>query len=308
MGSTANPPPTAPPRLSGNHDDDPFLTPSNKGFFEVSTAVPSFYYSSAEAGPSRASLMHDHGEEDYEGHREDDEAHLTANMSRNGSGSPSHPHSSSSSSDDPEHTGASSMMSPRSKRKSTPKKYSVAPSPMKTGESAMKSMSRGLRRMSLRVVNLAGTGMADQLRLKDVDEPVSARSKKLDEDDEDDEPPITDLKESLPIRGRTLCFLGPTSKVRQLLYRFLVYHWTEPAILVLIILNAVVLTFQAASPRTLPTANGPTLPPKIKGYFHTWEDYVLFALFIVFTYVARLSVPCATDVSLAALKPWLEWP
>ncbi|KAH6905112.1 high-affinity cell membrane calcium channel [Coprinopsis sp. MPI-PUGE-AT-0042] len=213
-------------------------------------------------------------------------------MSRNGSGSPSHPHSSSSSSDDPEHTGASSMMSPRSKRKSTPKRYSVAPSPLRTGESAMKSMSRGLRRMSLRVVNLAGTGMADQLRLKDVDEPVSARSKKLEDEDEDDEPPIVDLKETLPIRGRTLCLLGPDSKIRQLLYRFLVHHWTEPAILLLIILNAVVLTFQAASPRTLPTANGPALPPKIKGYFHTWEDYVLFALFIVFTIeaLARMAV------------------
>ena len=58
---------------------------------------------------------------------------------------------------------------------------------------------------------------------------------------------------------------------------------TEPFILILIILNAVILTKQSFPALTLPSANGPTLPPKIDGYFHTWEDYVLFGLFIVFT-------------------------
>jgi hypothetical protein len=35
----------------------------------------------------------------------------------------------------------------------------------------------------------------------------------------------------------------------------------------------------------LPTApDGSTLPPaSVKGYFQAWEDYVLFALFILFT-------------------------
>ncbi|KAF6754799.1 high-affinity cell membrane calcium channel [Ephemerocybe angulata] len=190
-----------------------------------------------------------------------------------------------SSSDDPENTGAVSMMSPRTKRNAS-KRYSVTPSPLKLGGV--------LRRMSLRVVNLAGTGMADQLRLTDVDdnEPVSSRSRKTFKEEEDDEgPPSPDLKEALPIRGRTLGFLGPTNRIRLALFRFLVHPLTEPMILILIILNAVVLTCQAFPSSTLPTANGPTLPPKIQGYFHKWEDYVLFALFIVFTIeaVARMA-------------------
>jgi hypothetical protein len=80
-----------------------------------------------------------------------------------------------------------------------------------------------------------------------------------------------------------LGFLGPNSRIRLALFNFLIHPATEPVILVLIILNAVVLTAQAFPSLTLPTANGPTLPPKISGYFHAWEDYVLFALFIVFT-------------------------
>ena len=56
---------------------------------------------------------------------------------------------------------------------------------------------------------------------------------------------------------------------------------TEPLILVLIIVNAVVLTIQGAKSLTL--ADEDAEPPRLKGYFHSWEDYVLFALFIVFT-------------------------
>lgn len=56
-------------------------------------------------------------------------------------------------------------------------------------------------------------------------------------------------------------------------------------ILILIILNAVVLTIQAFGSLTLPASGNPSIPPHIKGYFHTWEDYALFALFIIFTCV-----------------------
>ncbi|KAG5719750.1 hypothetical protein E4T56_gene18575 [Termitomyces sp. T112] len=59
--------------------------------------------------------------------------------------------------------------------------------------------------------------------------------------------------------------------------------WTEPIILVLIIINAVILTIQAAFPLTLSTSNGTSIPPRIKGYFHSWEDYTLFVLFVIFT-------------------------
>jgi hypothetical protein len=151
---------------------------------------------------------------------------------------------------------------------------------LKLGESAVMTF----RRMSLRVVNLAGTGMADQLRLnntEDEDQPLSSRSKKSFKEEEDIEEP--DLKQALPIRGRTLGFLGETNRLRHALFNFLVHPFTEPMILILIIINAAILTVQAFPSITLPTANGPTLPPKVQGYFHAWEDYVLFGLFIVFT-------------------------
>lgn len=53
------------------------------------------------------------------------------------------------------------------------------------------------------------------------------------------------------------------------------HRWTEPAILILIMVYVVVLTIQSA----------PALfdPRPGDGFFHTWEDYALFVLFIVFT-------------------------
>ena len=57
-------------------------------------------------------------------------------------------------------------------------------------------------------------------------------------------------------------------------------------ILILIVVNAVVLTAQAYRSLTLPPSGGPSIPPHIIGYFHTWEDYTLFALFIIFTCVS----------------------
>lgn len=64
--------------------------------------------------------------------------------------------------------------------------------------------------------------------------------------------------------------------------------WTEPIILVLIVFNAIVLTIQSARSFTLPDSSdgdgdGDTLPAPVHGYFHTWEDYALFILFILFT-------------------------
>ncbi|KAF9447124.1 hypothetical protein P691DRAFT_761036 [Macrolepiota fuliginosa MF-IS2] len=61
------------------------------------------------------------------------------------------------------------------------------------------------------------------------------------------------------------------------------HRWTEPLIFILITLNAIVLTLQAFPSLTLPKSNPPAPPPTIKGYFHTWEDWVLFVLFSIFT-------------------------
>lgn len=52
-------------------------------------------------------------------------------------------------------------------------------------------------------------------------------------------------------------------------------------ILVLIIINAVVLTIQGATSLVLASDDDPT--PRVTGYFHTWEDWTLFGLFVLFT-------------------------
>jgi hypothetical protein len=54
------------------------------------------------------------------------------------------------------------------------------------------------------------------------------------------------------------------------------HRWTEPLILVLIVLQVVVLTIQSAP-------NVYEHPRPTKGYFHSWEDYTLFSIFVFFT-------------------------
>lgn len=62
-------------------------------------------------------------------------------------------------------------------------------------------------------------------------------------------------------------------------------RWTEPIILLLIIFNAVLLTIQSHTSAALDVDdNGNTPHPLyLRGYFHQWEDYALFALFCFFT-------------------------
>lgn len=59
-------------------------------------------------------------------------------------------------------------------------------------------------------------------------------------------------------------------------------RYTEPIILALIVVNAVALVVQASRTLLLPSTQ---IPVTVTGYFHAWEDFVLFALFILFTYV-----------------------
>ncbi|KAF9078268.1 Ion transport protein-domain-containing protein [Rhodocollybia butyracea] len=217
------------------------------------------YYSTSHAGPSTASLL------EMDGTREDDEARLTTNMSRN----PTEQKWA-----EEYHETDAERVAGLVKRRTL--RYSVTPSPLKRTGSALKTVSRSLRRASLRVVNLGNNGLENQSRLPDDDEKFQEMA---------DDEPLPDLSQRLPIRGRTLCFLGPNNKLRLWLYRWLIYPWTEPIILLLIIINAVVLTLQAARSDTLPNGAsvGDTLPPHITGYFIEWEDYVLFVLFVLFT-------------------------
>ncbi|GAA5872257.1 hypothetical protein JCM8547_004796 [Rhodosporidiobolus lusitaniae] len=78
------------------------------------------------------------------------------------------------------------------------------------------------------------------------------------------------------LRGKTLGIFGPDNPLRKGCAMVLTSPWTEPIILLLIILQVVVLTIQAAP-------NVYDHPRPTKGYFHSWEDYILFAIFVFFT-------------------------
>ncbi|KIJ40348.1 hypothetical protein M422DRAFT_256903 [Sphaerobolus stellatus SS14] len=129
----------------------------------------------------------------------------------------------------------------------------------------LQRVSRNLRRMSVRVVNLGSAG---------VDE---GHARLADAHEEDEEPIKPGSVQALtPLRGRTLGFLGPRNPVRVALYKSLLYQYTEPFILCLILFNAVILVIQSSRALFLD-------PNQPKGYFQGWEDYVLFTLFIFYT-------------------------
>ncbi|OBZ73075.1 hypothetical protein A0H81_07105 [Grifola frondosa] len=189
---------------------------------------------------------------------------------------------------DPERSGSTS----RPRRKTV--RYTVSPSALKKTGTTLKTVSRNLRRASLRVVNLGTFGLDDHVRLEDVDELVQKQEEDEAEAEDEDEV-LPDLSKTLPIRGRTLGFLGPTNRVRLAMYQFLVYPWTEPLILLSIMFNAVVLALQAMHSETLP-GDGSGQPPQVKGYFHAWEDYALFVLFCFYTLEAFARI-CVSGIS-----------
>ncbi|EJT98090.1 hypothetical protein DACRYDRAFT_118858 [Dacryopinax primogenitus] len=176
-----------------------------------------------------------------------------------------------------------------------------------TGQ-AMKAMGKSLRRVSVRVVNFGNGGEDRGVRLPDdefggvdqdamtlrqsvaqrlgtrgeevVKQRESMRGRSLEPEDgerettpPEREEPAYDVHERL--RGTTLCLFGPRNYVRRKMHDFLLWRWTEPMILVLIIANVIILTIQAV-PNVYAT-------PREAGFFGTWEDFALFGLFVVFT-------------------------
>lgn len=203
-------------------NDDPFYSPTDEPISLAWSAQNTRYgdqhgdmnavYSTSQAGPSTTSLIPTHGFQ-LDGHREDDEAHLTSNMSRDGT-----PEGwNESYREDPERSAGAT---PRTRRRTV--RYSVTPSPLKKTGTAIKSVSQNLRRVSLRVVNLAGAGLENQLRLADGDEAHTKLTPA--EGDGGEEEQLPDLSRALPIRGRTLGCLGSDSKLRLALFNFLVYQ------------------------------------------------------------------------------------
>lgn len=169
------------------------------------------------AGSSMVPLMsqrgtNSHSEADTDdGLRDDQHARLTTNMSHITREESLGTHSNS----DPEHEGGAS---PHTRRKSL--QYNLSPSPLRTTETVMKSVSKNIRRMSLRVVNLANNGLEGQLRLAD------GEDDRGDSASEEQEPsPRPDLKQIFPLRGRALGFLGPESRFRLALFKFLIHPY-----------------------------------------------------------------------------------
>lgn len=281
-------------------DDDPFVSPSYADPFGPSTTpdygTESFAYSgNPHAGGSKISLIPSRRQSSSSTF--DDAAHLTANMAVD-------PTDEASWQTDSEYVAAAT---PPSRRRAL--RYSMGLSPIERSGTAIRRISRSIRGVSLRVVNFAGVGLDDHIRLSDDDSPPGNSDERVPGDDDElekSDEPLTDLNRVLPIRGQTLGFFGPTSRIRLAMYDFLIYsyvlspfrfervsdlsrRWTEPAILCSILLYAVLLTIQASRTVTLPNANAS--PPPVVGFFHAWEDYIIFSLFVFFRNVVQSSLP-----------------
>ena len=119
---------------------------------------------------------------------------------------------------------------PRTRRRFE-QRYSsnLTPSPLQRSGTAIKRLSQGLRRVSLRVVNFAGAGLDDHIRLPDGGDQVDPTSRRPSADNDEDahdrsvQPFADSSGEVFPLRGRTLCLLGQTSRVRRAMYGFLIY-------------------------------------------------------------------------------------
>ncbi|KAG8883427.1 calcium channel protein [Tulasnella sp. 332] len=133
----------------------------------------------------------------------------------------------------------------------------------------LKSVSRNIRRVSVRV--LTGITLEDRpIRLDDDVTETGEGSPELHDHIEPEAP-------KNHLRGRTLGILGPNSGIRRVMLRVLLWKWTEPIILLLILANGVILALQAH----LNVQGDPR--PVGRGFFKSWEDYALFMLFVIFT-------------------------
>ncbi|KAG8896276.1 calcium channel protein, partial [Tulasnella sp. 403] len=180
-------------------------------------------YSSQASLDSNASVAHTDG---------DDEIHLTSAASGPG---------------DPER----SEQRTRRRVSRPPGHYGETSAPRRT-LGTLKSVSRNLRRVSVRVVNLAGVTLEDRpIRLED-DTPDETRPGESTQED-----------------------AVPESRFRLAMLRVLLWKWTEPLILLLIFVDAIVLIIQAH--------RSVFITGREDGFFGRWEDYVLFVLFLIFS-------------------------
>lgn len=145
------------------------------------------------------------------------------------------------------------------------------------GQSLLKNAAREFKRASVRVVNLASQDQSSNgAVLLDDEGPV--------DDAMDGSTSYAVHPHAEPNPGQSLGIFGPNHRLRKLARSALLYRWTEPAILVLIIAYVVILSIQSApSVFSHPRPAGP-------GYFNTWEDTVLFIMMILFTLEAAARI------------------
>ena len=90
------------------------------------------------------------------------------------------------------------------------------------GSAALKAVSRNLRRMSLRVVNLAGSNLEDRL-VRLPDDPPGEDGEE-DEGSAAEETLREDLDQNSLLRGRSLFIFGPRHPVRRAAYHLLLWR------------------------------------------------------------------------------------
>ncbi|KAH9024879.1 Ion transport protein-domain-containing protein, partial [Lactarius pseudohatsudake] len=219
----------------------------------------------------------------------DDSTHLTANMS-------SEPTDGGNWRTDSENSAAAT---PRTRRRT--QRYSAELSPLSRSGTTIKSISQGLRRISVRVVNFASSSLEDEDHVRlGSDDGKERVAEGDDEGGEKVDEPLPDSSISvLPLRGRTLAFFGSTNRVRLAMYDFLIFPWTEIVILCSIFLYAILLTIQAS--RTLTLSDPNAKPPRVLGFFQTWEDYIIFSLFVLFRHVVESSFEAFSRMCVSGL-------
>ncbi|OCF54943.1 high-affinity cell membrane calcium channel [Kwoniella mangroviensis CBS 10435] len=153
--------------------------------------------------------------------------------------------------------------------------------------STLRKVSKTIRSASVRVVNIMGVDRkendgVERLGSEDDEEDTKQKGREniglgiripdvgaTTTQRPDPRPP------EIGLRGRTLGVFSKNSRTRKAMNNLMKYPYTEPAILILIITNVVVLAIQSA-----PAQNEPRIDD---GYFQSWEDYVLLGLFCIFT-------------------------
>jgi voltage-dependent calcium channel len=186
-------------------NDDPFGPAESPEDLEFTPTRPNSNYLTTQPGPSSASLISSNFFDDDDNLRLNNGSHV-----QRGSGWSGHDHS------DPE-----TIPTPRMRKRLS--KYGSSNSHL----SALRTVSRNIKRMSLRVVNLAGMGLDEHIRLADEDDEKYTTYRKDSgvtmEDDELEQDGLPDLRKSMLLRGRSLGFMGPTNSFRLAMYRFLLY-------------------------------------------------------------------------------------